>query len=94
MKLDAWRSARTEEGSRDELGGADGVRMELMAQFQPQVPDPLSHQLPAFLFPGRMGAPSVGIDLLFFIESTGSKAPRCRYNSTTSQAVKRAAASS
>jgi hypothetical protein len=31
------------------------------------VPDPLGHQLPALLSPGRMAAPPVGIDLLVFI---------------------------
>ena len=38
-----------------------------MAQFQAEVPDPLGHALPGFLSPGRMTAPSVGIDLLIFI---------------------------
>src|SRR5690242_11507781 len=41
--------------------------MEVMPQFEPQVPDPLSDQLPALLAPGRVAAPSVGIDLLVFI---------------------------
>ncbi len=38
-----------------------------MPQFQPQVPDPLGDTLPGFLSPGRMTAPSVGIDLLVFV---------------------------
>ena len=38
-----------------------------MPQFQAEVPDPLGDQLPAFLSPGRMAAPPVGIDLLVFI---------------------------
>jgi hypothetical protein len=57
-----WR-----EKSRRKLSRADRVRMKLMAQFEPQVPDPLGHQLPALLSPGRMAAPPVRVDLLVFI---------------------------
>jgi hypothetical protein len=42
--------------------------MKLVSQFQAEVPHPLGHQLPALLSPGRVAAPSVGIDLLVFIE--------------------------
>src|SRR5258708_22978195 len=38
-----------------------------MTQFQAEVPDPLRHQLPALLSPGRMAAPSIRIDFLVFI---------------------------
>jgi hypothetical protein len=52
---------------RSKLGRAHWVRMEVMPQFESQVPDPLGDQLPALLSRGRMAAPSVGIDLLVFI---------------------------
>lgn len=41
--------------------------MKLMPEFESQVPDPLGDQLPTLLSPGRMAAPSVGIDLLVFV---------------------------
>ena len=53
--------------SRRKLARAYRVRMEVMAQFESQVPDPLGDQLPALLSPSRMAAPSVEIDLLVFI---------------------------
>jgi hypothetical protein len=31
------------------LGGAQWLKQEVMAQFQPQVPDPLTNDLPGFL---------------------------------------------
>ncbi len=52
---------------RSKLGGAYGIRLQLMTQFQTEVPHPLGHQLPTFLAPGRVRAPSVGVDLLIFI---------------------------
>src|SRR5437588_6512931 len=48
---------------------------QLMPQFQPEVPHPLTHRLPALLSPGRMAAPSVGIDLLVFIRERRLKGP-------------------
>jgi hypothetical protein len=35
--------------------------------FASQVPDPLGDQLPALVSPGRVAAPSIGVDLLVFI---------------------------
>jgi hypothetical protein len=52
---------------RSKLGGAHRVRMKLMPQLQAQVPDPLGHQLPALLPPGRVAAPPIGIDLLILV---------------------------
>ncbi len=52
---------------RSKLGDARGRWFQLMPQFQPQVPDPLSHQLPTLLSPGRMRAPPVGILLDVFV---------------------------
>ena len=46
---------------RRELGGADWIRMQVMAQFQSHVPDPLTDDLPGFLSPGGMTTPTVGI---------------------------------
>lgn len=37
-----------------------------MTQFQPQVPDPLSNDLPALLTPGGMAAPTIGVLLSIF----------------------------
>src|SRR5713226_5346741 len=53
--------------SRSKLGDAQGGWFQLMPQFQPEVPDPLRDQLPAFLTPGGMAAPAVGILLVVFI---------------------------
>ena len=47
--------------SRRELGAAYRLRLQVMAEFQPQVPHPLRHHLPALLSPGRMTAPPVGV---------------------------------
>jgi hypothetical protein len=52
---------------RSKLGDAQRRWLQLMPQFEPQVPRPLRYQLPALLSPGRMAAPPVGIDLLVFI---------------------------
>src|SRR5215471_14417820 len=41
--------------------------MQLMPQFQAQVPHPLRHALPGFLPPGRVAAPSIWINFLVFI---------------------------
>jgi hypothetical protein len=41
--------------------------MKLLASLQGEVPHPLGNQVPAFLSPGRMTTPSLGIDLLIFI---------------------------
>jgi hypothetical protein len=38
-----------------------------MPQFQAEIPDPLRDHLPALLSPGRMRAPTIGIDLLILI---------------------------
>ncbi len=42
--------------SRSKLGDAQGSRRKNMPQFQPEVPDPLRDQLPAFLPPRLKGA--------------------------------------
>jgi hypothetical protein len=60
------------------LGGAQRLRGELMPQFEPEVPGPLCHHLPALLSPGRVRAPTVGIDLLIFIRE-------CRLKGSTMQ---------
>lgn len=68
-----WRGLQRE--GRSKLGGAQRVRLKLMSQLQPQVPYPLGHQLPALLPPGRIAAPSVGIDLLVFVRERRLKGP-------------------
>lgn len=64
--------------SRSKLGDAQGGRFQLMPQFQPEIPDPLRDQLPAFLTPSGMAAPAVGILLVVFIR-------QCRLKGTTMQ---------
>ena len=59
--------------SSSELGRAQRRWFHLMPQFQAEVPDPLGDQLPAFLSPGRLATPPVGIDLLVFIGEQGLK---------------------
>lgn len=49
------------------LGRAYRIRMEVMAQFESQIPDPLSDQLPTFLSPGRVAAPPVRVLLAVFV---------------------------
>ncbi len=53
--------------SRSKLSRAQWLWLELMAQFESQVPGPLRDHLPAFLPPGRMTAPAVWVLLLVFI---------------------------
>ena len=45
-----------------------------MTQFQPQVPDPLSNDLPALLTPGGMAAPTIGVLLSIFVREGNFKA--------------------
>jgi hypothetical protein len=52
---------------RSKLGEPQRRRGELMPQFEPDIPDPLSYTLPGFLSRGRVAAPSVGIDLQVFV---------------------------
>ena len=52
---------------RSKLGDAQRRWFQLMAQFQSEVPDPLRHRLPAFLSPGRVAAPSVGVLFAVFV---------------------------
>ena len=59
--------------SRSKLGDAQGSRRKNMPQFQPEVPDPLRDQLPAFLPPGRMATPAVGVLLDVFVGQCGLK---------------------
>jgi hypothetical protein len=57
----------TEGESRSKFGRADRIRMQLMSQFQAQVPHPLRHELPALLPPGRVRAPTIGVLFVVFI---------------------------
>ena len=49
------------------LGGPHWLRLELVAQLQAQIPDPLGNDLPALLPPGSMRAPTVGILFLILV---------------------------
>ena len=49
------------------MEAASTIRMQLMPQFQTDIPDPLCHHLPALLPPGRMTAPTIWIDLLILV---------------------------
>ncbi len=60
MYWDWWESLR-------ELGRTHRIRMELMAQFQTQVPHPLADQLLCLLTRGRMADPTVRVLFLIFI---------------------------
>ena len=46
---------------RSEFGGPYGHRMEMMTQFDAQVPHPLADDLPDLLPTGGVGTPAVGI---------------------------------
>ena len=48
---------------RSKLGDEQGFRGQLVPQFQAEVPHPLRDHLPALLLPGRVAAPTIGIDL-------------------------------
>ena len=63
------------ENGGSKLGGAHRLRFEVMSQFQAQVPYPLRDQLPAFLAPGGMATPSVGILLDVFVRECWLKGP-------------------
>lgn len=52
---------------RGKLGGAQRLWLELMAQFESEVPGPLRHDVPGFLPPGRVRAPAVRVLLSVFI---------------------------
>jgi len=45
----------------------------MLAEFYPQVPEPLSQDLEAFLSPGRMRDPTVSILFAIFIRQDGLK---------------------
>lgn len=60
-----------ESGSK--LGGAKPCSRELLPQFQPEVPNPLSEDLGKFLAPGSMRVPSIRILLIVFIGQHGLK---------------------
>src|SRR5579883_1844033 len=49
--------------------------MEVMSQFQPQVPHPLRDQLPALLPAGRVRAPAVWVLFAILIRENGLKGP-------------------
>jgi len=61
----SWLTLRREGSST--LGGAQGSRLQLMPEFQAQVPHPLRHALPGFLPPGRVRTPPIGVDLPILI---------------------------
>jgi hypothetical protein len=46
---------------RSKPGGAYGRGLQLMAQFESNIPDPLRYHLPALLPPDRMRAPTIGV---------------------------------
>ena len=48
---------RWDGGSK--LGGAHRRRFQVMAQFEPDIPYPLRHDLPGFLPPGRVATPTI-----------------------------------
>ncbi len=51
----------------NKLGGAHRRRFQVMAQFEPDIPYPLGHDLPGFLPPGRVATPTIGLLLLIFV---------------------------
>ena len=59
------RASRWE--SRSKLGGAHRHRLQLVPQFESDIPDPLADDLPGELSPGRVAAPAVGVLLAVFI---------------------------
>ena len=59
------RASRWE--SRSKLGGAHRHRLQLVPQFESDIPDLLADDLPDFLSPGRVAAPAVGVLLAVFI---------------------------
>src|SRR5579883_733840 len=61
----SWLTLRRE--GRSKLGGAQGSRLQVMPQFQAEVPHPLRHALPGFLSPGRVTAPPIGVEFLILI---------------------------
>ena len=63
MCWDRWESL-------SKLGRAHRIRMELMAQLQTQIPDPLRHDLPCFLAHCSMATPAVGVLFLVFISQS------------------------
>ncbi len=71
----SWRSiARGRSGVRGrrwgswrKFGCAQWLRIELMAQLESEVPDPLRDHVPGFLPPGRLAAPPVRVLLFVFV---------------------------
>jgi hypothetical protein len=61
--------------SLSKLGRAHRIRMELMAQLQTQIPDPLRHDLLCFLAHCSMATPAVGVLFLVFISQCILKGP-------------------
>ena len=59
------RASRWE--SRSKLGGAHRHRLQLVPQFESDIPDPLADDLPGFLSQGCVAAPAVGVLLAVFI---------------------------
>ena len=87
MRL-AVAAARSAERAGANSVVRTGVGCKLMPQFQAQVPDPLRDQLPGTPVPRPSDCTSDrGHVPDLHRQSAGSKAPRCRYSSTTSEAV-------
>src|ERR1700694_5842571 len=61
----SWLTRRRE--GRSKLGGTQGSLLQVMPQFQAEVPHPLRHTLPGFLSPGRVAAPPIGVEFLILI---------------------------
>jgi hypothetical protein len=55
------------------LGGAHKRRFQVMAQFEPDIPYPLRHDLPGFLPPGRVATSTIGLLLLVFVSQRRPK---------------------
>ena len=66
-RSDAWQPARSLGNGSSELRDAHRRWLQLVPQFETEVPDPLAHQLPALLSPSRVAAPTIGIDLLILV---------------------------
>src|SRR5258708_2540347 len=62
-------------GGGSKLGGPHRRRLQLMPQFQAQIPHPLRDDLPRFLPPRSVRTPAVGVLFLVFIGKDRLKSP-------------------
>ena len=60
---------------RGKYGGAHDGGSQVLTKFQAQVPEPLGQDLEAFLSPGRVRDPAVGVLFVIFIREDGLKGP-------------------